>query len=170
VVCPRPKRRPAPPTVTAEEAGIELLSASRDEGSGGSLRFEAWGSGLTFPGTRNPITDFSATYTHERGKVSIFATTSVLGQEKGQFSLTAPNGTPIEATVAPPAPFTGSAAFELESPTTASWTGDLSVEIPTLGTVDLTGPGFQAGACAAHCAKTFPSHASFGVVEFQTIS
>ena len=80
----------------------------------------------------------------------------------GLFSLTAPDGTPTEATVKPPAPFSGTATFKLESPTTASWTGDLSVELPTLGTVDLAEPGFQAGACAAQCTKTFPDGAEIG--------
>lgn len=154
-VCRRPTRHPRPPKETAEEAGIEYLSAGREEGDGSSLTFAAFGTGLKLPGG-GAVTDFSATYRHKKGKIWIDALTRVLGEGKGLFSLTAPSGTPTEAMVDPPAPFSGTATFKLESPTTASWTGDLSVEIPTLGTVNLTEPGFWAGACAAHCTNTFP--------------
>lgn len=159
-VCRLPKHHRPPPHETLEELNIEYLSAGR-EMSGGSLSFDAFGTGLKLAGG-DPATDFSATYTHKRGKLTIFASTRILGEEKGLFSLTAPEGTPTEATVDPPAPFSGAATFKLESPTKASWTGDLSVEIPTLGTVSLTEPGFWAGACEAHCTKTFPKGLRIG--------
>ena len=92
----------------------------------------------------------------------VLALTKALGEEASVFSLTAPEGTPTAATATPPAPFKGSGTFTLESPSTAAWTGDLSVEIPTLGSVDLTGPGWWAGACAARCTKTFPEGLSVG--------
>ena len=159
-VCHQPKHHPQPPKETGGEAGIEYLSAGRDEG-GGSLTFDAFATGLKIP-REGPLTSFSASYTHKRGKLLIVASTRVLGKEKGLLSLTAPDGMPTEATVKPPAPFTGSANFKLESPTTASWTGDLSVEVPTLGTVDLTEPGFWAGACGPKCTKTFPEGLRIG--------
>ncbi len=63
-----------------------------------------------------------------------------------------------EATVEPPAPFSGSATFHLEGPKTASWTGDLAVELPGLAKLPLTGKGIYAGACRARndCTKTLP--------------
>ncbi|MGH2939081.1 MAG: hypothetical protein ACRDPE_13285 [Solirubrobacterales bacterium] len=63
-----------------------------------------------------------------------------------------------EATVTPPAPFSGSATFHLESPKTASWTGDLSIELPGLGKVPLIGGGIDAGLCngSSNCTKTLP--------------
>ncbi|HKZ15295.1 MAG TPA: hypothetical protein VJL81_15770 [Solirubrobacterales bacterium] len=63
-----------------------------------------------------------------------------------------------EATVEPPAPFSGSATFRLEGPKTASWTGDLAVELPGLGKLQLTGQRIYAGACRgrANCTKTLP--------------
>jgi hypothetical protein len=63
-----------------------------------------------------------------------------------------------EATLKPPAPFSGSATFHLETPKTASWTGDLAVELPGLGKVPLTGGSIKAGLCAPgpHCTKTLP--------------
>jgi hypothetical protein len=63
-----------------------------------------------------------------------------------------------EATIAPPAPFSGSATFHLEDPKTATWTGDLAVELPGIGKVPLTGEGIAAGLCNGppHCTKTLP--------------
>jgi hypothetical protein len=64
-----------------------------------------------------------------------------------RFSVPTPIGTLTDATVEPPAPFEGSAAFHLESPTQASWTGDLSVDLPGIGKVALAGPGTSADLC-----------------------
>ncbi len=159
-VCRRPKHHPRHPGATADEAGVEFLSAVRNFGAG-ALEFEAVATGLRAPETGEPVTEFSASYIHQRGKLTIIASTRILGEEKGLLSLTAPNGRPTEATVEPPLPFTGVGHFELESPTTASWTGDLGVEVPTLGTESLTEPTFLVGACAAHCTKTFPEGTGF---------
>ena len=66
-------------------------------------------------------------------------------------------GPPTKATVKPPAPFAGIAEFALESPQLASWTGNLSVAIPTLGTVALAGPRFNPLLCGAGgCTETAP--------------
>lgn len=153
--CLQPKHQPEK---TLEDLGIEYLGAGREEKGGSSLTFSAFAA--NFPGT--PTTLFNATYRHRRGKLMVLASTKKLGEGEGLFSLTAPNGSPTEATVTPPAPFSGSATFKLESPTTASWTGDLSVEIPTLGKVSLAEPGWWAGACAARCTKTFPPGFTIG--------
>jgi hypothetical protein len=66
---------------------------------------------------------------------------------------------PTEATVAPSAPFSGSATFHLDTPKAASWTGDLTVELPGLGLVPLTGEGISAGLChgPVHCTRTLPT-------------
>jgi hypothetical protein len=81
-----------------------------------------------------------------------------------------------EATLEPPAPFSGSATFRLEGPKAASWTGDLAVELPGLGDVPLTGKKIYAGACRGqtNCTKTLPDRlqplleagGGFGVVSF----
>lgn len=64
---------------------------------------------------------------------------------------------PAEVTIAPPPPFSGSATFHLDDPRTASWTGDLAVEMPGLGKVPLTGEGIDAGLCkGSSCTKTLP--------------
>ena len=63
-----------------------------------------------------------------------------------------------EATLKPPAPFSGSGTFQLETAKSAGWSGDLAVELPGLGKVPLTGGSIQAGLCAPgpHCTKTLP--------------
>ncbi|HEY4778185.1 MAG TPA: hypothetical protein VIH47_01165 [Solirubrobacterales bacterium] len=48
------------------------------------------------------------------------------------------------ATVAPSAPFTGSANFQRNPDGTASWTGDLATTFLGLGEVGLAGPAFKA--------------------------
>lgn len=154
-VCPKRKHQAESPPQASEGPGVELLLAGRNEGGGRSLSFEAFSTGLAIPGA-GPLTSFTARYEHRRGKVLVMAVTKGLGEDASVFSLTAPEGTPTEVVVDPPAPFKGTGTFKLESPTTAAWTGDLSVDIPTLGTVGLTEPGWWAGACAAVCTKTFP--------------
>lgn len=73
------------------------------------------------------------------------------------FSISPPTGAPTEATVEPPSPFQDSAAFRLESPTVASWTGDLRIELPILGEVSLTAPGTWSTLCrGTTCTDTLP--------------
>jgi hypothetical protein len=54
---------------------------------------------------------------------------------------------PASATIAPPAPFHGSAVFERGSRGQISWTGSLSVPLPGAGLVPLTGRNFSASLC-----------------------
>jgi hypothetical protein len=63
-----------------------------------------------------------------------------------------------EATLSPPAPFSGSATFHLDTPKSASWTGDLAVELPGLGKTPLTGKQIYAGLChgRSDCTETLP--------------
>jgi hypothetical protein len=62
-----------------------------------------------------------------------------------------------EAIVEPPAPFSGAATFHLDDPQTASWSGDLVVDLPGLGKLPLTGAKIAAGLCHdSHCTKTLP--------------
>ena len=58
-----------------------------------------------------------------------------------------PGALPIAATVEPPAPFVGSAAFSQSSGLPAAWSGSLAVELPGGGIVPLTGPDFGAALC-----------------------
>jgi hypothetical protein len=122
------------------------------------------------------------------GAFRISRSVSILESKDAASTLLTPNlAEPLaEATLAPPAPFSGSATFHLEGPKAASWTGDLAVELPGLGgDVPLTGKQIYAGACRGwtNCTKTLPERlqtllevgagldASFYVgAEVQTIS
>lgn len=52
-----------------------------------------------------------------------------------------------EAVLAPPAPFSGSAAFRRHPAQPPSWGGDLKVDLPGFGPVRLTGHGVRASMC-----------------------
>jgi hypothetical protein len=93
-----------------------------------------------------PTVAFSATWSTERRGVQILART-YRTTVSSYFRVPGPVGTLTDATVVPPAPFKGTGVYHAESPTTATWTGDLSVEFPGIGDVPLTGPDFTARLC-----------------------
>jgi hypothetical protein len=73
------------------------------------------------------------------------------------FVMPDPAGVLENASVSPPAPFHGTATFHLDSPTSASWAGTLSVELPGIGDVPLAGTGFWSALCEdTTCTKTLP--------------
>lgn len=131
-----------------EGSGFEYLSASRKL-AGGTLSFEAWGFTFQAPAPPTRSVEFSATYERRLHGMRFTAGARVDAENPAGFNLSPSTGTPSEATVEPPTPFAGSAEFTLESPTVASWTGDLRVPIPTLGTVALTGPKFKPTLCGS---------------------
>lgn len=57
------------------------------------------------------------------------------------------------ATVAPPAPFDGSASFHRNAPPASRWTGNLTVDLPGRADVPLSGPGFRVTLVPAHWSK-----------------
>jgi hypothetical protein len=126
---------------------------------GGSLIFDALnlgaGGGPAAPiGAVEISTVFTRLLPHH---VTISARVSAAG-EPGQFTVKPLNGTPSEATVEPLAPYKGRGTFKLESPTTADWSGDLEIEVPTLGEVQLTEPGFWSTLCENNsCTDTLPA-------------
>jgi hypothetical protein len=132
---------------------IESLYAYRKLGAG-SLTFDATSFPTFFKGLPPRYVEFTAAYSRRHDGMWVTAQARVEGKPE-DFAVSAPTGTASEATVGPPAPFEGSAEFSLESPTVASWTGDLRVAIPTLGTVDLTGPKFKSTLCEGNtCTET----------------
>jgi hypothetical protein len=70
--------------------------------------------------------------------------------EDGDSLLTGKPGVdPATATVALPKPFSGTAAFRQDAGAPPTWTGSLSVRLPGIGIVPLTGEGFEADLCQA---------------------
>jgi hypothetical protein len=174
--CPVPKRsRENKGGLRDESEGSVDSPGSRSYGlhtgrklDGGELSFDADALEAGDPfGTKDaPQFDFLADFSKSRHGLSTFATASAALVPSG-LTVIDPTGAPTEATVEPPAPFHGSATFKLESPTTASWTGDLSVEIPTLGKVHLTAPGTWSTLCqGTACTETLPPGMQFAFLEF----
>lgn len=59
-----------------------------------------------------------------------------------------PLGTgPVTATVDPPPPFSGNATYEKGRDGSATWSGDLAVELPGRGELPLTDPTYHAKLC-----------------------
>jgi hypothetical protein len=157
--CPRPKHDD-PPLPPPSQTGAKYFLAGRDL-DGGTLEFSVFRLDHGYFGLP-PEAEITARFARERQGVLTIARTEISDEARPDFVVTPANGRPSEVTVAPPAPFSGSATFALESPTKSSWTGDLSVEVPTLGPVALTGPDFWSGACADRCTKTFPAGTEIG--------
>jgi hypothetical protein len=109
-------------------------------------------------------TSFQVTVNHRPkvGRFSVAYSAVVFGSDPGSaaaFQTPDLAEPPAEATIDPPAPFSGSATFHLLDPKTASWTGDLAVDMPGLGKVPLAGAGIDAGLCKAggtSCTETLP--------------
>lgn len=158
-ICSGPTPKPAPEDGSKTDEvreKMKYLLAGRKLRDG-ELTFTAFSTPAPFSDT-----EYTASYTRKRNGLFISASTSIDGEKIGVYSMTKAEGTPTEAQVNPPAPFTGSGTFKLETPTEASWSGDLSVEVPILGRVSLTAPGSWAGACATNCTATFPEGFSVG--------
>lgn len=60
------------------------------------------------------------------------------------FTATKSDEAPAVATIAPPAPFSGSASYEKPKGSPPTWTGSLSAAFPGLGVVPLTGSDWMA--------------------------
>ncbi len=91
-------------------------------------------------------TFFSGSVTERRRGMVIFRETAVHGtgndlspSDAGEF--------PSMATVTPPTPFHGSAAFQRMPEGDNTWTGSMSVDLPGAGRVALAGSGFSARLC-----------------------
>lgn len=116
---------------------------------------------LGFLATESKFGDATETFfgAHNFGRregMDVFTSISVQGGP-GDF-VVSPHGSLKFAEVKPPAPFEGGAAFNLTSPTTSTWEGDLAVELPGLGKVSLAGPDHWSSLCKdRRCSDTDPS-------------
>lgn len=71
----------------------------------------------------------------------------------GTFTTSMPGEHPASATLKPPSPFRGEGVYLENSPTSHSWTGDLSVSLPG-SEVSLAGPRFRTSLCVVSPLKT----------------
>jgi hypothetical protein len=135
---------------------LTALVAGRKKG-GRVLQFVASRAEIgSSPG--NP--SFAADSVRRREGMTVISSVSLSG-EPDQFVAPRPDATKV-AEVMPPRPFQGAATFTLTSPTTASWEGDLGVELPGVGPVSLAGPDFWSALCElSGCTKTAPPGTGF---------
>jgi hypothetical protein len=91
-------------------------------------------------------TAYSASLFQLKGPMSVSRTVARVASGDS-FTLGEPSQRPTTASVTPPSPFSGVANFQLESNSTASWTGPLSVDLPGFGPVGFAGPKFSAELC-----------------------
>jgi hypothetical protein len=132
--------------VAGDKKADTILQASREEVSSGS---------------KVTPTSFLASVASKSGNLAVVHSAFVLDfhAHPGATFRTPNLAEPLaEATLQPPAPFSGSAIFRLEGMRRATWTGDLTVELPGLGRVPLVNDGVQAGLCQgrSNCTETLP--------------
>jgi hypothetical protein len=140
---------------------LESLLAGREEKRRLSFSVSRFDLGPKFG---EPSVFFSASSSTQRHGFFVFSSVSADGKPS-TFLTPDPAGTLEDASVSPPAPFHGSATFHLDSPTSASWTGTLSVELPGVGEVPLVGGGFWSALCEDEtCTKTVPPNVRLGLV------
>ncbi|MBS1895105.1 MAG: hypothetical protein JST59_27720 [Actinobacteria bacterium] len=115
-----------------------------------TVSFSATGYPQSEPPTSSggiPTVAFGASWSAEKRGIEVLALT-YRNTVSAYYLVPGPIGTLTDATVTPPAPFAGTGTYHAESPTAATWTGDLTIAFPgTIGTVPLTGPGFTARLC-----------------------
>jgi hypothetical protein len=113
----------------------------------GDLRFSA----LTAPPpVEGPAQTFYTAESRRReGPVTVRDSVTV-ALPASSFAVPKLAALPTTATVEPPAPFEGSATFDLPTRGTAELSGDLRVALPEVGDVRLAGPRMDAGICQGY--------------------
>jgi hypothetical protein len=162
-VCHEPSPRHAGPRDSGSSGhGLEALDTGLEGQNGLGLGLSALR--IDLGGRFGESADFTAhSFQREKG-FSVFRSVSAVG-EPADFAVSPSGAEAPTVTLAPPAPFHGSATFQLTSPTTSTWTGDLGVEIPGLGEVPLAGSEFWSAYCTeAGCTKTLPPGVRVGFV------
>lgn len=137
--CKRSIFNPDKPEPEEERTRLSASSAPRH---GRSVAFSASSLGA---GT-HAVTFFSGLAAERRRGMAILREVAITGATD-DLSLGDSGDHPASATVTPPAPFHGSAAFQRNPGGENGWTGPLSVDLPGLGRVALAGPRFSPELC-----------------------
>lgn len=117
-----------------------ILSASSDARAIFSTAFLI--TSETHPGLDGSGFGASLLEVHSRG-LSIVRSINV-GAKSDAFALSEEGGQITSVTIAPPAPFKGTATFQRTRGSKGSWTGTLAGDFPGRGEVTLAGPEFSA--------------------------
>jgi hypothetical protein len=123
----------------------------------GKLVFDAVRSG----GSQEPW-EIGAEVFERRGRLDILRSALLEHADPDTIVLSDRSARPATASIAPPLPFLGTAAYtDVPAPGALPWDGSLSVPLPGLGTVPLTGRNFSAIVCHTqslgkllHCVET----------------
>jgi hypothetical protein len=127
---------------------LTLVSAAADKSgiSFNALRVES----KSKPG-RSGV-GFNATVVESPPGLSVSRSIQVTAADPSVFSVVTSHGHVDEATVTPPAPFSGSATYRRAVAKKETWAGSLAGDFPGLGMVSLAGPEFCAeGALLQGC-------------------
>lgn len=136
-VCKRP---PEPKVSEPKDRATSLSAVVRGNPEGPVF------TAYTDPREADQGPSFTASVTDRRPAMTVSHSASAGGGEEA-FAVTPVGAVPTTATVAPSFPFDGSATLTKSPGGKTAWTGDLSVELPGLGTVGLAGPSFSARLC-----------------------
>jgi hypothetical protein len=147
------------PTAPPSEAGAEKNAAeaiAEAEGKevdlnvisdGGKVRLGASRAEIDEKGKSRTFANFTVAAGRNRGKVQEISLVLLFLQKGPTFLSPEPSFPTRAATISPPAPFSGTGTFAREPGKSASWSGDLEVELPGFGDVPLTGEGSKASMC-----------------------
>jgi hypothetical protein len=121
--------------------GLTFLNATDDESGSSFNAFKI--ESKSKPG--RSATSFSATVVESPPGFSVSRSIQVTAEDSSAFSVVTSHGHVDEATVTPPAPFSGSATYRRAvAKKSETWAGTLAGNFPGLGTVSLAGPTFCA--------------------------
>lgn len=139
-----------------------LVSAAAEENK---VSFSAAGFDFKSQPGLNGISFGATIVEFPRPGFSIFRTIQAEG-DPAAFSVVSSHHHIVEATVTPPAPFSGSATYKRAAPNESeSWVGSLAGDFPGLGTVSLAGPSFcGSGIVLKACHGPSAWAVSFGLV------
>ena len=160
----RPEPEPAPAASRLEKRLRSRTGTGHSEidiegvgATDGNLVFDAIRSG----GSHEPW-EIGAEVSERRGRLEILRSAVVKKADPGSIVLSDGGVRPATASIAPPLPFLGTAAYtDAPAPGALPWSGSLSVPLPGLGTVPLAGKNFSAIVCHTqslarllHCVET----------------
>jgi hypothetical protein len=113
----------------------------------GKTRFVATRTQIKAKGKSQTFSNFTAVAGRNRGKLQEVSLVLLLFEKGPTFLSPEPLVPTREATISPPAPFSGTGTFVRGDGGAASWSGDLAVELPGFGSVPLAGGGSKASMC-----------------------